>query len=169
MKRSIITFFFFLPFILTAQNVSVETIRNEYYKLNTDSIACAKLYAKLSKQTSSDNLINGYKGAVSASMANHVKSPQEKIKLFSAGKQLIEQSIKTDSANVELRFLRLTIQTNCPKALGYYKQIKADRKYISDHFDSVKSATVKKRMSEYLLATKLLTEEEKKKINSGKQ
>jgi len=167
MKKIILFLFIFTSTFLLAQP-SLETLRNDYYKLNTDSAACAKLYKKVSAFGVEDNVFNGYKGAITASMANHVTAKAEKLKLFNSGKKLLEQSIKTDSSNVELRFLRLTIQTNCPKALGYYKQISSDKIYIVDHFNSVKSITIKKRMSEYLLASKLLTEEEKKKINSGK-
>jgi len=154
--------------LASAQTISVETLRSQYYKLDTDSAACAKLYAKLQKAGSDNNLINGYKGAVTAAMANHAKSREEKIKLFTAGKKLIEQSVKTDSANVELRFLRFTIQTNCPKALGYYKQLTPDKKYIIAHLQTLKNPALQSKISDYLLAGNHLDAEEKKQLKSAR-
>ncbi|MCW3085194.1 MAG: hypothetical protein JWP12_2560 [Bacteroidetes bacterium] len=167
MKRNILFLFLMAGLFSNAQNISIETLRKDYYKLNTDSATCTKLYNKLSKNNSTDNLINGYKGAITASMANHVKNKEEKIKLFTAGKKLIEQSIKSDSANVELRFLRFTIQTNCPKALGYYKQIDPDKKYIISHFASLKNTDLRHKIAEYLLSTSYVNADEKKKIKSA--
>jgi hypothetical protein len=147
--------------------VSIETLRKEYHNLNTDSAACAKLYEKIAALHTSDNLILGYKGATTAAMANFVKAKTEKIKLFNEGKKILEQSIKNDSSDTELRFLRFTIQTNAPKALGYHKQIENDKKHILTHYNEIRNITVKGRISEYLLSSNRLNEQEKKKIKSS--
>ena len=97
---------------LTAQTVSIDAIRKDYEKVRTDSSSCAKLYKKINQGTITDNLLTGYKGAITASMANYSKNKQEKINLFKEGKQLLEKAIVKDSNDVELRFLRMTIQTN---------------------------------------------------------
>jgi len=110
--KNLFVLLYFLLFAVTmnGQGVTIETLRKEYYKVSTDSITCGKLYDKVENLTSTDNLINGYKGAITAAMANHVKSKAEKLKLFNSGKKLIEAAIKADAQNVELRFLRFTIQ-----------------------------------------------------------
>jgi len=167
MRKLLLFLFILASASLDAQTISADQLRKSYYKLNTDSSACAELYAKISKTTSADNLINGYKGAISASMANHVTSKQEKIKLFTNGKKMLEQAIAADSANTELRFLRFTIQTNCPKALGYYRNIDADKRYILSHLDSLKNASLKNKISEYMLSSSTLSAEEKKKLHAG--
>ena len=167
MKKFLLLLLLFSFKISSSQNVSLETLRKDYYKLNTDSSACAKLYEKLNKTNTSDKLILGYKGAISTSMANHVKNKQEKIKLFNNGKSLLEKSITADSSDVELRFLRFTIQSNCPKALGYYRQVNSDKKYIIDHLGSVKNSSLKNKITDYLLNTVMLSQEEKQKINAG--
>ncbi|MDF2436189.1 MAG: hypothetical protein K0Q95_565 [Bacteroidota bacterium] len=166
MKKLLFFILVFTASFLQSQ-VSLETLRKDYYRLNTDSSACASLYKKVSLAGVSDNLFMGYKGAITAAMANHVTSKAEKLKLFNSGKKLIEQSVNTDSSDVELRFLRFTIQTNCPKALGYNKQISSDKKFIVSNFDTVKPASLKSKMAEYLVGSKLLTEKEKLIINAG--
>ena len=157
MKRSILLLFVLLCGIAAkAQDKSLETLRRGYYKLHTDSASCARLYAQVSQTTSADNTYNAYKGAITASMANHVKNAAEKLKLFNEGKALLEQSIKNDASNTELRFLRLTIQTNCPKALGYNKQIEGDKTFIADHLETVKDASLQQKIKDYMVAHKYL-------------
>jgi hypothetical protein len=166
MKKLLFFLFISISSVVCSQP-NIEVLRKDYHKLNTDSAACATLYKKVNTSVSDDFLFNGYKGAITASMANHATSKAEKIKLFNNGKKLLEQSINADSSNIELRFLRLTIQANCPKALGYNKQITSDKKYIVTNFESIKPGSLKPKMAEYLLNSKLLTEEEKRKINAG--
>jgi hypothetical protein len=99
-------------------------------------------------------------------MANYSKNKQEKINLFKEGKQLLEKAVAKDSTNVELRFLRMTIQTNCPKALGYHKQIASDKTYILANFDSIKNTSTRNNIKAFLLASAYLTDTEKKKLKA---
>jgi len=164
---SIVLLFTFCS-IVHGQNISIETLRNDYFKVDTDSLSCAKLYNKVKDQNFSDNTQQAYKGAITAAMANHVKNKQEKIKLFNNGKKLLEESIKNDSSNIELVFLRLTIQSSCPKALGYYSKIEKDKTYIIKNIETAKSSLVKKRIIEFLLNSgKIsLSEAEKNKLKT---
>lgn len=161
MKKLLFFILLFARTFVKAQ-VSIETLRKEYYKLNTDSTACVNLFKKVSSSTNPDNLFIGYKGAVTASMANYVNAKGEKLKLFNTGRRLIDQSIAADSLNTELRFLRFTIQSNCPKALGYYQQIEPDKKYILAHLNSIRSPEQKIKMEEFLRTSKFVTEEKEK-------
>lgn len=156
----------FITFQITAisQTITVESLRKEYYKLNTDSVACKKLFKKIENHNSNNNLIEGYKGAIYASMANHTHLKQHKIKLFNEGKKMLEKSIANDSSNTELRFLRFTIQSNCPKALGYYKQLTNDKNYLLANFNSLKASELKSRMAEFLINSSYLSLAEKQKI-----
>jgi hypothetical protein len=151
---------------LAAQTVTIDGIRKEYEKVRTDSSSCAKLYKKVKQLETTDNLSLGYKGAIIASMANYSKNKQEKINLFKEGKQLLEKAVAKDSTNVELRFLRMTIQTNCPKALGYHKQIASDKTYILANFDSIKNTSTRNNIKAFLLASAYLTDTEKKKLKA---
>jgi len=166
MKKNILYFFLLLSFYGRAQ--TLESLRKEYYKLDTDSAACAKLNAKLSKLITSDNTIIGYKGAVSACMANHVKTRQQKIMFFNKGKEMLEQAISTDTANTELRFLRFTIQTGAPKALGYNRQISNDKSFILKNAGTMKDAGLKRSIAEFMAQSSYLTDGEKAKAKQIK-
>lgn len=166
MKHLLCILFVLMQLFAQAQAPTAESLRKEYYKLNSDSAACAKLYKKTAVLESTDNTLICYKGAISACMANHSTNKQEKIKLFNNGKKLMEQAIAADSSNTELRFLRFTIQTSCPKALGYNKQINNDKQFILAHIDAVKSSTLKNKMNEFLQSSTYLNAAEKQKIKN---
>ena len=164
MKSILFFTFIILNLFSTAQTLNIDVLRKEYSKVKTDSAGCAKLYERLVKENSTDNTFVCYKGAISTVMANYSTSKIEKFKLFNEGKKLIEQCIAKDTNNTELRFLRFTVQTSCPKALGYNHQIENDKKIIVANYNSIKSSVLHYTMFGYLYNSKYLTEEEKYKI-----
>lgn len=168
MKKIFFIFFLIIAFQSNAQKINIESLRNDYYKVDSDSSICSKLYTKVKNETFESNVAFGYKGAIFCAMAGYSKNKQEKFKLFNEGKKQLEQSIKNDSTNLELRFLRLTIQLNCPKALGYGSKIETDKKFLLNNIHTEKNSLVKKRIVEFLLnSNKLaLTEAEKKQIKN---
>jgi hypothetical protein len=165
MKKYLFILFFLYSGIAFSQGISLDALRREYPQVNTDSASCAKLYKKMIRSNNADAISTAYRGAITAAMANQVTNKQEKIKLFSIGKKLLEQSIALDSNNIETRFLRFTIQTNCPKALGYNKQISADKQFILKNYNGITSMALKKMITGFLLQSKLLTAIEKQKLN----
>lgn len=164
MKTILALLFSFVVQLGFAQ-LSVESLRKDYYKASNDSAVCQKLYNKVINDKSTDNTVLCYKGAIDAAMAGHLRNKSEKIKTFNEGKKLIETAIAADKENVELRFLRFTIQTNCPKALGYNEQITSDKQFILQHLDSVTNDGLKKKMANFLLASKHLTAAEKSQLS----
>jgi hypothetical protein len=150
-----------------AQVMTVEEARKIYSETMNDKAACEAAYKKFVQITSFDNvLLKGYKGAVTVAMSKHVKIIKEKITYFNDGKKLIENAITEDDKNVELKFIRFTIQSNCPPALKYNKNIQSDKKYIIENLTGVKNASVRSRIKEYLLQSKDVSEVEKQKINA---
>jgi len=61
---------------------------------------------------------------------HHSYNPVAKLKYFNEGKIYLEKAIAQASNNVELHFLRFTIQTNLPGFLGYKSNIEEDRSFI---------------------------------------
>ncbi|MBW6481823.1 MAG: hypothetical protein K0B10_02065 [Vicingaceae bacterium] len=92
----------------------------------------------------SKSTFNPYKGALLMKKAGLEKNPTEKLKFFKEGKLLLETAINNDNQNVELRFLRLIIQENAPKFLGYHSNIKEDVNFIQEN--SNKLSTVLKNI-----------------------
>lgn len=76
-------------------------------------------------------------------------NPISKISLFYIGRDLLEASIKNDPKNLEIRFLRYSIQKNIPKILSYSKNINEDEKFIYDRMSLNKD----KELNNYITST----------------
>ncbi|MBL7883390.1 MAG: hypothetical protein JNL69_04940 [Bacteroidia bacterium] len=166
-KKIIVLLFSIYSFSLLAQNSNIELIRKEYGNVRLDSSSCAALYAKIKNTTSTDILSNSYKGAIMASMASYTKNKQEKINLFNQGKKIMEESIAKDTSSIEARFLRLTVQTSCPKVLGYHKHIEQDKAYVLANYNSIKDKTLKQMIAAFLIDSKYVTDKEKSNLKNN--
>ncbi len=117
-------------------------VRMNYEKAVRDEKICRSMLDEL-EHISNSVIHQAYLGAYQAIWANHVMNPFSKINTFNAGKKNIEQAIKVDPNNIELRYLRLSIQKNCPAFLAYNKDIEADTLFLKKHSDSVLDETLK--------------------------
>jgi len=75
-----------------------------------------------------------YEGFLQMRKAGMVGGPSEKLSLFRNGHEKLESAITRDENNLEFPFLRLMIQENAPKILGYHHNIKNDREVIRKNF-----------------------------------
>jgi hypothetical protein len=84
-------------------------------------------------------------------MAKHVMSPYKKINYFKTGKDVLEQAIQKEPLNVELRFIRFSIQCNAPKFLDYHSNINGDKVLLLKAVKTIKDVDLKKRITKFLL------------------
>ena len=63
-------------------------------------------------------------------MAKHDGNPLSKYSNFNKGKKLLENAVKRDPKNLEIRFMRYICQEKTPKFLGYNKDLEADKKFV---------------------------------------
>ncbi len=167
--KNIVSFILFsiLPLSLYSQGMTLEEARKVYAESMHDKATCEAAYKKIASVQNSDNhLLMGYKAAITVAMSKHLKTTKEKISHFNNGKQLMESSIVKDAKNVELRFLRFTIQSNCPAVLKYNKSLTTDKLFIIDNLTSVQNTTIRSRIKDFLLQSKNITIEEKQKLNA---
>ena len=75
---------------------------------------------------------------------------------FKAGKVKLESAIEKDSANTEYRFLRLMIQENAPKILGYHTALEKDNLYIRKNFKTL-SPVVQQAVLGYSRQSKIIS------------
>jgi len=149
------------------QSITLEEARKYYSEAMKNKETCESIFRKFANVSSSENnILLGYKGAVTVAMSKYLKTAKEKMAYFNDGKKLIEEAISKDSKNVELKFIRFTIQSNCPPALKYNKNIPEDKKYIIENLVNVKNAVVRTKIKEYLLESKHTSVEEKEKIDA---
>ena len=89
--------------------------------------------------TTTNAVYLAYLGAYQTIWANHVINPISKLSTFNKGKKNIQKAVSMDNNNVEIRFIRYSIQKNAPRFLGYSNDLAADKKFIEAHRNEVKS------------------------------
>lgn len=134
-----------------AQQALLDSIRKNIGEVFKTEEVCLRFYNSFETTDISDNnLLLGYKGAVELGMARHDPNPFKKMSFFSDGKSNLEKAIAKDLENIELRFLRLTIQTHIPSFLGYSENKESDKAFILNHLEEAKSETFKTRVRKFI-------------------
>lgn len=82
-----------------------------------------------------------FEGAMLMRKAGTLSVPTKKLSLFKQGHKKLESAIAHNSSNPEYRFLRLMVQENAPRSLGYYKNIEQDSKFINNNYKSLPQST----------------------------
>lgn len=151
MVKLLTMFFYMSVFFQNAKAgvLDLEYLRKNYGTALLDEELCKSLIEELSADEKSSVHL-AYLGAFQTIWANHAINPFSKLKTFNQGKKNIEKAVKSDPANIEIRFLRLSVQENCPVFLLYQRSIKEDRIYLFKNLHNITSPTLRK-MAERLL------------------
>jgi hypothetical protein len=81
--------------------------------------------------------------------AKYESNPFTKLSYFNEGKDLIERSILRDPNNIELRYIRFTIQRNLPGFLNYDQDIFRDSITVAKQVRYLKDVDLKNRITNY--------------------
>ena len=150
--------------IVEAQ-VTLSQARSNYLGMDKDECKALELSKKFEKSPPLDALLKAYYGASLAAAPACLGNPMEKLKYFRKGKQLLDESVKQQSANVEIRFLRFATQTKAPSFLGYTSNIDEDKifilKNIGNYAKGPGNADMSKQIAKFLIASGELSSGEK--------
>ncbi|PKB14985.1 hypothetical protein [Flavobacterium sp. 5] len=124
-------------------SIDLDYIRNHYQQAVSDKKLCEEMINELEK-VKDTNVYLAYLGSFQTIWANHVTNPFSKLRTFRKGKENIEKAINSDSNNIEIRLIRLSVQKNCPSFLGYSKNINEDEQFIGTHKKDVQSESLMK-------------------------
>lgn len=146
---------FCCSFLLSARGhcpaMDIEYIRTHYGKAVSDKELCASMIATLEK-TEKNDVELAYWGALQTIWANHVLNPVSKLNTFYNGRANIEKAISRQNNNVEIRFIRLSVQKNCPGFLGYNKNIQEDEVFLRANKKNIASEELLKMVEKLLNA-----------------
>jgi len=129
-----ILFFFNIP----KDKSDLEFVRSNYNKAVADKDLCASMIKDLQKYDN-ESIALAYLGGLETVWAKHVLNPISKLKTFNKGKRKIEQAVQKEPENIEIRFIRLSVQKHAPSFLGYNKNIKEDLFFIQTNRQEIKS------------------------------
>src|SRR5690554_2513105 len=133
-----------------ASSQNLESIREQYPQAINDVALTTRLYDALSDVSETDAVLLAYKGAVATLMANFAKRVKDKKAYFTEGAQLIEEAVKAASQDIEIRYIRLSVQENAPKFLKYNDSIEADKAFVLSHLPEVESSSLKTEITSYI-------------------
>lgn len=138
-------------FFFSSPDEDLEQYRSLYVQSAKSKKAAQTLWKLLEKQDRhAPAIVTGYKGAARMMQAKYAFSPISKYTHFKNGRELIEQALKKEPKNIEVRYLRYTIQTNLPSFLGYKDQIRGDREFLIDQLKTITDQKLKHNIQQYI-------------------
>ena len=142
--------------------IDIYELREKYPKASTSTEITNDLYHQLSSVTLSENpKILAYKGAVLSLKAKNAKTIKDKKMYFQEGVQFLEASVNAAPKDLEIRYLRLSVQEHAPKIVKYSKNIDEDKNFILEHYGTTKDAELKACIKSYVKDSSLFTDKEK--------
>ena len=154
----------FLLFIfLFALNIQAQYLASFRAKYATATKSQKNIESYISfadKVNSTNSVIVGYKAAALFLKSKLNIEKGKRIEYIKAGVKSLEAEIFDNPNNAELRMIRLSIQENLPKIVGYGKNIKEDKKFLLDHLKD-QPADLKKYIRNFIAQSKSFTAQEK--------
>ncbi|RZM29121.1 MAG: hypothetical protein EOO88_06170 [Pedobacter sp.] len=167
--RLILLFILIVAANTAIANPDITELRELYSKAAMSKKSWRQLSKLLSPvDTKSSAVLVCYKGVADMMEAKYLISPWSKLSSFRSGKRLIEEAVRRDSKNPEIRFLRYSVQTNLPSFLDYNDDIAADRLFLISNAGQIKDKVLKNNIIQYLIEMKACTEEEIKRLKNDR-
>jgi hypothetical protein len=129
---------------------NIEKIRRLYLQSSNNYSKLDSLNYSLSNYKKTNNLMSAYYGVNLILKSKYLKNPFKKIEYFEKGREILEDAIIKEPDNIELIFLRYTVQKKTPSILMYKKDIEEDYQFIKSELDSTKDQRLKKYISQTL-------------------
>jgi|TARA_B110000914_G_scaffold74255_1_gene65259 hypothetical protein len=140
--------------VMLSVNISngqnIEKIRRLYLQSSNNYSKLDSLNYSLSNYKKTNNLMSAYYGVNLILKSKYLKNPFKKIEYFEKGREILENAIIKEPDNIELIFLRYTVQKKTPSILMYKKDIEEDYQFIKSELDSTKDQRLKKYISQTL-------------------
>jgi len=141
MKFRFILLFIFLFVQSRAEPVVREDLKNiktAVYRAIESSSVTDSLYRVLKSAETESPLIVAYIGTLEALKAKHSWNPYNKIRYVSLSQKTMKKAVEQEPSNLEIRFMRFSIQHYTPSFLGFSKDLEEDRKAIVRQFKNRK-------------------------------
>ncbi|PTR00829.1 hypothetical protein C8P68_10156 [Mucilaginibacter yixingensis] len=151
-----------LSFVAPAQ--SLPKVRAAFVRALNSKQVTDSLYNSLSKAKDKSPILVAYTGSANAMRALHTWNPYFKIKYVGDAEQCFSTAVQQDPHNIEIRFLRFSMEHYVPGFLGFSKNLQADKVEIitqlrAGHHGTADAVTVKTIM-EFLAQSKRCTVQE---------
>ncbi|MBK1895075.1 hypothetical protein [Chryseobacterium paridis] len=147
-------------FLFFFQSSDLEALRNSYAKANQSNANTQTFINVAEKQSASDPITSGYKAAAQIMEAKVTTEKGKRKSFVKTGATSLENVIKSNPNNIELRLIRLSVQENIPKIVGYHSSLKDDKAFILSNYSKQNSA-LKSYIQKFAAQSKTFTATEK--------
>ncbi|CAA9195663.1 hypothetical protein ACHRVW_01945 [Flavobacterium collinsii] len=156
--KLLLSLLLWVNFVGTPDLTSIRKMYSDVTKSESNAKEFSQKLAAVSNND--DKILVAYKAASILLDSKYEDRLKNKMARFKEGAKLLEATIKNDPNNIEIRMIRLSIQENVPGITGYKKNIKEDKKYLTDHY-AEQNATLKEYLKDFILQSKSFSEKER--------
>lgn len=130
MKNILVCMMLFIATGLTAQTRDIHKIRMDFGEAIRDGDKANQLCKELKVIKNPDALLLAYLGSAQAVRAKFAWNPVSKVAHLKEGFANINKAISKEPNNLEVRFLRFSLEFHVPKFLGYSENLDVDKNKI---------------------------------------
>ena len=134
-----------------AQQVTLAEVREDFYMATLDYKHAFPLIEKLEDVKDPTPLVTAYKAATLAILAKPGWNFFKKISYLKQSKHNFVDAIERNDTDVEIRFLRLSVEHHLPKYLGLSKNIETDKKMIMEKITSFSQKKLSPEIANYIV------------------
>jgi hypothetical protein len=129
--------------------VDIALLRKTYFQVAEGTVSSSLLKSYAIKNLD-DPTFRGYFGAAACMSAEETINPASKLSRFNEGRNNLEKAISLDGKNIDLRFLRYTVQCSAPSFLGYSSNKTEDRKFLIENVGGISDNWFKQKVNAFL-------------------
>lgn len=148
----------------------IAEIRKLYKEAPNNEDKAKELWKELTEEENLSPLLLAYKGATRAILAKHTWAPPKKYSYAKEGIRLLHEAVKQEQENIEIRYLRFTIEYHLPSFLGLSKNQEEDKRAFLNYMAKRKNYSIQenyfKEMAAFFIQSGECTEDEIKLIQS---
>lgn len=135
--------------LVSYNNPDINLVRTNYSIAVQDKNLCKRMIEELEQSKEKSAVYLAYLGGYQTIWAHHVFSPMSKFSTFKKGKKNIELAISKEPENVEIRYIRFSVQKNSPSFLGY-NNLKEDKDFLVKNKKNINSDFLQKNIETLL-------------------
>ncbi|TAH19677.1 MAG: hypothetical protein EAZ08_08245 [Cytophagales bacterium] len=158
-----------LPTLVKNGQIDINSLREEYLKAVNDDKGIEYLLGILAKNNSSDALVLAYQACLETLKAKILWNPLEKLALAKQSQHTFAKAVSSSPNNLEIRFLRYSIQLSLPSYLYLSNDLEEDKNLILKLIQEVEVQQIGtenlKRIADFMLQKGQCSQAEKKVIS----
>ncbi|MEO3403989.1 hypothetical protein AAFN85_08810 [Mucilaginibacter sp. CAU 1740] len=152
-----------------AQQPDLKVLRKQMVIAVEKGKTTDSLYNNLSNLKEKNGITNGFIAALLALKAKYAWNPYSKVKYLNRSEKLFKQAVAADPHNMEIRFMRFSIEHNVPSFLGFNKDLATDAEDIIAQLEKKNYGTADKELTiaiiKFLLHSKRCTAAQNQVLN----